>query len=282
MQSNTLPLISVVIAVFNGAKTLQQCIDSVVHQTYKNIELIIIDGGSRDGTCKLLEENGERINYWVSEPDSGIYEAWNKGLQQTRGEWICFIGADDFFWNDQVLEKIGVQLAALPAEARVAYSQMMVLNHDDEGLYSIGAPWDEVSERFRQIMCIPHPGLMHRRSVFSEHGNFDASFRIAGDYELLLRELKDKRAFFMPGVIAVGMRHGGISSDPKNALAALREVRRAQKMHGQGLPGRIWLMAVTRVYIRLILWNLVGEKLTRKVLDIGRRIMGQRPHWTRT
>jgi glycosyltransferase involved in cell wall biosynthesis len=282
MQDKTQPVISVIIAVFNGAKTLQQCIDSVARQTYKNVELIIIDGGSNDGTVGMLEARRGDIAYWISEPDKGIYNAWNKGVRQANGEWICFIGADDFFWDEQVLEKIAAQLTGVPVGVNVAYGKIMLLNEQDEALYSIGDPWNEVKDRFRQVMCIPHPGLMHRRKLFAEHGDFDESFRIAGDYELLMRELPRKSGFFLPGIVAVAMRHGGISSDPKNVLVALNEVRRAQKKHGQALPGPIWLMAVLRVYIRLILWRVVGESTTRKLLDVGRRLMGQRPHWTRT
>ncbi|MEQ1667696.1 MAG: glycosyltransferase [Sulfuriferula sp.] len=96
MNHASTPLISIIIAVYNGKATLQQCIDSVVQQTYSNKELIIIDGGSKDGTVELLEENRNKFSYWESEPDRGIYNAWNKGLTQAKGEWICFLGADCF------------------------------------------------------------------------------------------------------------------------------------------------------------------------------------------
>lgn len=104
-------MISIIVAVFNGKITLQHCIDSVAQQTYPNKELIIIDGGSKDGTVNLLEENRNKISYWISEPDRGIYNAWNKGLEQTTGKWIIFLGADDYLWDVRVLERglIGVQ-----------------------------------------------------------------------------------------------------------------------------------------------------------------------------
>jgi glycosyltransferase involved in cell wall biosynthesis len=87
MTSNeSQPLLTVIVAAFNGAKTLQQCIDSVVQQTYGNKERIIIDGGSRDGTVDLLKKNDCAISYWVSESDNGIYHAWNKGLSRAKGE----------------------------------------------------------------------------------------------------------------------------------------------------------------------------------------------------
>ena len=99
MREQSQPLFTIIIAVFNGAKTLQQCIDSVAQQSYPNKQLIIIDGGSTDGTVELLQANDQSISYWVSEPDAGIYNAWNKGLKQANGEWICFLGADDYFYQ---------------------------------------------------------------------------------------------------------------------------------------------------------------------------------------
>lgn len=282
MKNEPRPLISVIVAVFDGAATLQQCIDSVAQQTYPNKELIIIDGGSKDGTVDLLEANREHISYWISEPDSGIYNAWNKGLSRAKGEWICFLGADDFLWDAQVLERMAAQLVMIPPGIRVAYGQIMLLNNRGENLYPIGEPWKKVKERFKQIMCVPHPGLMHRRSLFEQHGNFDESFRIAGDYELLLRELKTADAFFVPDVILTAMRQGGVSSDPANSLVGIRELRVAQRKNGQRWPGRIWLMAMASAYIRLLLWNLLGERAARRILDFGRQIMGLPAFWTQT
>lgn len=276
------PLISVIVAVYNGGNTLQQCIDSFARQTYPNKELIIIDGGSKDGTVELLKKNNNSINYWISEPDHGIYNAWNKGLQQAKGEWICFLGADDYFWNGLVLEKMGERLAKIPADVRVVYGQIMLLSNEGESLYPIGGAWQEAKGCFRQVMSIPHPGLMHRRSLFEQRGVFDESFRIAGDYEFLLRELKSADAIFIPDLISVGMRQGGISSSSSNSLKMMWEARRAQKLHGQYLPGLIWIMAVARIYIRVILWNSLGEQRAKKLLDLGRRLKGLPPYWTKT
>lgn len=280
--TGSIPLITIIIAVFNGTKTLQQCIDSVANQTYPNKELIIIDGGSTDGTIDLLKKNNHHITYWISEPDRGIYNAWNKALAQAKGEWICFLGADDFFFNTRVLEQMAVHLAIIPANIRVAYSQVMLLNNDGKTLYPIGEPWGKIKERFKQVMCIPHQGVMHRRSMFEQNGKFDESFRIAGDYELLMRELKTGDAVFIPDLITTGMRQGGISSDPENTLVTMREIRRAQKMHGQQWPGWIWFAAMTRVYVRFFLWRILGENLTRKALDAYRRILGLPAYWTKT
>jgi hypothetical protein len=123
---------------------------------------------------------------------------------------------------------------------------------------------------------------MHRHSFFKDKGNFDESFRIAGDYEIMLRELKNAEAVFLPDVITVGMRQGGVSSSPANTIATMREVRRAQKLHGFNSMGIYSVLAITQIYVRLFLWNLIGEKKARKVLDLARRLKGLPPYWTKT
>lgn len=276
-------MISIVVAVFNGGATLQQCIDSVAQQTYPQKELIIIDGGSDDGTVELLEANNHKISYWSSEPDRGIYHAWNKALRKANGEWICFLGADDYFWDANVLTRMNNHLEKLPYDIRIAYGQIMLVNSHGESLYPVGEPWEKIRQRFKERMCIPHQGVMHRRSLFERHGTFNESFRIVGDYEFLLRELKTADAVFLSDLIAVGMRQGtGKSSSPAAALLSLNETRRAQRLHGQRLPSLRWVMSWIKVHLRMVIWRMVGEEMARKVLDLGRRLLGQPDHWTRT
>lgn len=274
------PLFSVIVAVFNGKDYLQACIDSFWDQAYKNKQLIIIDGGSTDGTVDIIRSNNSKIDYWISEPDRGIYHAWNKGLEQATGDWICFLGADDYFWQHNVLEDLASQLQKLPENIRVAYGKIALVTKRGSLLYMLGEPWLVSGKNFDQGMTIPHPGTMHHKSIFEQHGGFDESFRIAGDYELLLRELKSGEASFVPLVIA-GMRLGGISSDPGNSLMQLKEVRRAQRKHGYRLPGLLWLFSVGRIYVRLVLGKIIGEKKTRQVLDWTRSLAGKPAHWTR-
>jgi len=123
---------------------------------------------------------------------------------------------------------------------------------------------------------------MHRRALFADHGNFDETFRIAGDYEFLLRELKSNDAFYIHGIVMTVMRQGGVSTDPENTLLGLREVRRAQIKNGLHRPGLGWRMALLRTYVRLLLWRFLGEKQARRMLDVGRHLMGLPAYWTRT
>lgn len=276
------PLISVIVATFNNEGTVRHCIDSVAGQTYLHTELIIIDGGSTDGTVKILQASAEKIAFWVSEPDRGIYHAWNKGLPQATGEWICFLGADDFFWETTVLARIAEQLGFLSPNIRVVYGQNMLVTTEGENHYPMGAPWASVKDKFLAGTCLPHPGMMHHRSLFDQYGPFDESFRIAGDYEMLLRELKTADALFVPNLIIAGVRQGGISSNPDSALLILSETRRAQRRHGQRFPPLYWMWSVIKVSLRLLLWRVFGERVARNALDLGRQMLDQPRHWTKT
>jgi glycosyltransferase involved in cell wall biosynthesis len=282
MNKQSAPLISVIVAVLNGSKTLQQCIESIANQTYRKIEIIVIDGGSKDGSVAILELNREKIAYWISEKDTGVYNAWNKGLRKSRGEWIIFLGADDYFLNDLVMEQIAIRLETIPNEFRLVYSRVMLIGVDGEAIFSVGEPWDIGRDRFKKGVCLPHQGVVHRRSLFDQNGKFDESFRIGGDYELMLRELKTADAVFIPDIIATGMRQGGLSSNPASSINAMLDIRRAQKMHTQYIPSLLWLKAMVRIYFRLLLWNSIGEGATRKLFDLGRRFMGLPAYWTRT
>lgn len=276
------PLITVIVAVYNGEDTLQQCIDSVANQTYPNKQLIIVDGDSNDGTVQLLKDNREKIDYWISEPDSGVYNAWNKGLKQANGDWICFLGTDDYFWDEAVLDKLSVALVDIPPGVRLAYAQVMLIGTNDEVLFPVGESWDTFRERFHEGACLPHQGVLHRHDLFQQIGEFDESFRIGGDYEIMLRELKAAEAMFIPDIIVAAMRQGGLSSNPAETVQAMLDIRRAQKMHGQNWPSFFWIKAMARVYLRLLLWKIVGGDMARKILDLGRRLKGAPPYWTRT
>lgn len=272
---------SIIIAVRNGEGTLQRCLDSVAAQTWANRETIVVDGGSTDGTVEILRRNASRLAYWVSEPDRGICHAWNKGLAQARGDWVCFLGSDDFLWAPDTLERLAPALARAYPPVRVVYGQTALVNGDGAEMQRIGEDWLSAKERFAEIMCLPHTGLMHHRSLFAAHGEFDESFRIGGDYEMLLRELRAGEALFVPDLLVAGMRHGGLSSDPAGSLEMMREFRRAQLKQGLRRPGRRWLAAMARAHVRVWLWRILGRRISPYVFDLLRLAGGKKPYWTR-
>ena len=283
MNTNMNPYISVIVAVFNGERTLSQCLESITQQTCRDIELIVIDGGSSDESVSILKRNDSLIQYWISQPDRGVYHAWNKALQHAKGEWVCFLGADDFFWNKHVLKRMLDLLDQVSPNVDLVYGQVMLLTSDGTPIYPIGQGWGDIGAQLKKMMCIPHPGSMHRRTLFESHGLFDEAYRIAGDYEMFLRAFVDNQTqeFFIPDFVTVGMRHGGLSSNPRNSLLALREMRIAQKMHGVALPSGTWILAIILVCTRLLVWRVLGEKNGKTVIDIARRMMGLPAYWSK-
>jgi glycosyltransferase involved in cell wall biosynthesis len=207
-----LPLVSVVTAVFNGRSYIQDCLESVLNQNYPNIEHIVMDGGSTDGTLEVLRQYDDRIALWKSEPDKGVYDAWNKALTEARGEWICFLGADDEFLPGAVSAYMA--LAASHPEAEYLNSRERWL-HADGYERTRGKPWTWPG--ILRQMCMAHVGSMHRRTLFDRLGTYDLSFGTAADYELLLRARGTLRTAYMP-ITTVMMRGGGMT-EGRSALA---------------------------------------------------------------
>lgn len=252
------PRISVVIATLNGEAGLQRALDSVAAQTYPHLEVVAMDGGSRDATVDILRRNEARLAYWESSPDTGIYHAWNKALDHVTGDWVCFLGADDWYAGPDVMAQVADAITEDGAAHRVYYGHMDK-HQDDGGVYHARErPWTaRRRNRFRRGVMFPHPAAFHDRTIFEEFGRFDESFRIAGDYELLLRVLKQGEGAKLVDALVVNMTAGGMSQDPRNRLRIVREVHRARykqgvaKRPGWQSPGFYRLLVRTWVTYRL-------------------------------
>ena len=250
------PLITIIIATLNCADTIKRCLESIVSQTYPYKELIVMDGGSRDATVEILANSQNNINYWESKPDRGIYHAWNKALKHSHGEWICFLGADDFFWNNHVLADLGPYLKkSEDSGIRVVYGQAARVNSHGHILKLNGKPWKKIQWLMRHGMPLhlPHPGMMHHRSLFERHGLFDETFVIAGDYEFLLRELKDGSALFVEGLRTVGSQIGGIADVSR--LKTNMETARAIKKNGLKRFSWVWTAVFARAFARKLWYD---------------------------
>lgn len=242
--------ISVIVAVFNGAKTLQTCLDSINSQTYSNRELIIMDGGSTDATIEILTKNTAKISYWESSPDRGIYHAWNKALAHATGDWIYFLGADDLFHDIYVLEKFVSLMSDVKEPPLIAYAQIEYCKGESRTV--LGSRWVEIRTTLLSIMCIPHQGTFHHRELFARCGGFDEHYRIAGDYHLLLKSLRFEAPLFLNNFLVADQYAGGMSSERSTRWKVLREFRMAQKE--LGYPMRIkWMWE----YVKAQIWRVL-------------------------
>jgi len=279
------PRLSIITAVYNGKKYIEQCIDSIQTQTYGDVQHIIIDGGSTDGTQEILQKydhDHERL-YWVSEPDRGIYHAWNKGLAMATGEWIAFVGADDRLWNDHALENMVKYLdTALRQNIRYVYGKVNLISAgSDNSIISIwGEPWELAKKKILQYMTVTHCCAFHHRSLFEEYGNFNEQFRITGDYEFLLRAFVKGNGALFTGEVTAAMRIGGISANLRSRLTLARENILARRLNHLP-PGFRHRIQVGKAHLANALSRIIGAKNLNRLTDTYRGLTGKDKIWSK-
>ena len=220
---------SIIIATMNAEALLERAILSGLTQVYPQYEIIVQDGGSTDGTLDILKRFKGRIN-WVSEPDTGVYDAWNKALARAAGDWAIFLGADDFLLDQEVLAKCAVYLKRLPPEVLFAYGGL-VIRKNDSGAYVMELSLARMYHMFLSDMGLPFPATFVRVSALKEHG-FDSGFKIAGDFDFAARLISPYNAVRLPVRVTV-MEWGGLSTNPKHRHTLQEERLRV-------LRTRIW------------------------------------------
>lgn len=184
--------ISLVTVSYNSAKTIEDTIQSVLSQTWKDVEYLIIDGGSTDGTCDIVKKYRDSIAGFVSEPDYGIYDAMNKGIRLATGDVIGFLNADDVYTNKMVLEKVATAFIELDVDS--VYGDLCYVAHDN--MNKVVRYWKAgrfTPTSFRRGWMPPHPTFFVKKAVLDNYGAFDPTFRLSGDYELILRLLYKHR-----------------------------------------------------------------------------------------
>lgn len=270
-----LPKISIIISTFNASTTLEKCLSSIFEQSYKNWELIIIDGQSTDNTVSILKQYSKHIKYWISEADTGIYNAWNKALNHITGGWTYFLGGDDYLWNSSVLQSVAPVLRDQNAQYRVIYGRIALIAKGGKILGYKGQGWEETKKTFFRSMTLPHQGLFQATSLFKEHGHFDEEFKISGDYEFLLRELVYKDAYFIPNIIVAGMLENGVSSKPENVITMLKEDYRAQVKHGLLKNPFDKNYRLAKIILRTKLTHYLGVRKLTRIVNIYRFLAGK-------
>lgn len=215
------PTFSIILACFNAAKTIEKCFDSIRLQPREEFQLIVIDGGSEDNTATLIESNKDIIDAWISEPDEGIYDAWNKGLKHAAGEWILFVGADDYLLPHALKTYKDFIIGNDVSGVYYISSKAQIVSAQGERRRVFGWPWEW--KVFRNKHVVAHPGSLHHRSLFERFGAYDTSYQIAGDYELLLRPKEKLNARFL-NKITVEITEGGMST----GFSVCKETRRAR------------------------------------------------------
>ena len=240
---------SIITIVYNNVDTIADCMDSVIGQTYKNIEYIIIDGGSTDGTIDLIKKYGNKISKFTSEPDHGIYYAMNKGISLATGDVIGFLNADDFYTDNSVIKKVVENFGSNSVDScygdihYVKRNNISVITRNwKSGEFSIG--------KFKKGWFPPHPTFFVKRDIYNKFGNFNTSFKFSADVELMVRFLCNHNVStcYIPKVL-IKMRDNGESNKSYSNIAkSVWECYKAMKVNG---------MNVTYLYIlRTLIFRL--------------------------
>ena len=202
--------ITIITVCYNSAKSIKQTILSLSGQTHKDLEYIIVDGDSKDDTLEIIIKHQNIITRWISEPDHGLYDAMNKGIQMATGDLIGIINSDDTFNSNTVLAEIAAFHTANDIDASIGN----ILQHNDHGMIIrsyTSKNWNP--EKLAIGSMPPHPSIFFKRTLFEEFGSYLLDFKIAADYELIIRFfLKNKISWKYSGITTHKMLTGGVSS----------------------------------------------------------------------
>lgn len=216
--------ISVITAVYNNRANIAGALDSILGQSYPYVETVVVDGASTDGTKELLLDYEERLSVLISEADEGIYDALNKGVRRARGDIVGFLHSDDIFGDKEVLNRIAAAFAD-PAVNAVYGDLVYVRREDPNKVVRYWRPGKFLRRKLVMGWMPPHPTLYFRRSFLESIGSFDARYKIAADYDYILRSFSRAEfvATYIP-VVLVRMRVGGSSNKSlENIIRKSRE-----------------------------------------------------------
>lgn len=264
------PLISVITVVYNGANCLEQAIASVINQDYNNIEYLIIDGGSSDGTLDIIRKHEERIDYWVSESDNGIYDAMNKGIRLASGELIGLLNSDD--WYEQgALRRV--------ADAYITFAQNTMIVGDAFIIEEeMGIRYRVISnQNFWRGLPFPHQALFVPKAVYQNVGMYDLRYRLSSDYDFLLRCVSAGVALHHLEYVLVNYRLAGQSN--RKPMVTLNESRVINKRYFGFISIPHWKFLVlfsksaTLEVLQHIIRLLFGERLLKKARTVYMKIV---------
>lgn len=194
------PLISLVTVCYNAENLLADTLQSAINQSYKNIELVIVDGNSKDNTLQVAKRFQSHIGTLITEPDKGIYDAMNKGIKAAKGEWIYFLNAGDSLINDHILDDVFTH--SIPPDSLFIYGKVQTLN-EPTGVNYIAGEKVSFSDFFNKYP-ICHQATFTHKEAFAKFGNYDSNLRLAADTEWFARVFKShsNQTFFIDKTIA--------------------------------------------------------------------------------
>ena len=201
------PLLTIVTINFNNSNGLKKTIQSVVDQTSTSFEFVVIDGASTDSSVSVIKQFADRIDFWTSESDFGIYDAMNKGIRKSNGNYVCFLNSGDYFASSESVNIIVSMIISTNSD--LIYCDTNIVNTDGTTLFTrVHGVVDNIT--LLQAM-INHQSLFVKRNLFDKYGLFDLSFKIKADHDWLIRIARSKpRVTYLPKIL-VCYEEGGLS-----------------------------------------------------------------------
>ncbi len=226
------PKLSIVTINLNNVNGLKKTVESVIFQKFQDHEYIVIDGGSTDGSSELLQQYNEKIAYWISETDSGVFQAMNKGIRNAKGDYLLFLNSGDFLLHDFVLSHV---FKDNPSED-ILCGTSLITNNGEPLYYS--SPPDEFNLRFFCNRNIPHQSTFIKKRLFEHYGYYREDFKLKADYEFWIRTIIIHNCTTRRlNIVISDYNLEGISSDPGNVSLARSEMKVAMEAN---IPAAIW------------------------------------------
>jgi glycosyltransferase involved in cell wall biosynthesis len=215
------PKFSIITVTYNAEKVLEDTIQSVIFQTYRNVEYIIVDGASKDHTLEIVNKYHNRINKVISEPDKGLYDAMNKGIQLATGDYLCFLNAGDKFHDSETLQKVVHTLKGqeLPD---VIYGETAIVDEEGHFLHMrrLSAPAHLNWKSFKQGMLVCHQAFFANRELAINH-LYDLQYRFSADFDWCIRIMKKAKCLHNTRLTLIDYLNEGMTT--KNHKASLKE-----------------------------------------------------------
>lgn len=247
------PFFSVIVATYNAAHCIQSCISSVTSQSDRSWELLISDGASSDATIEIVQRNSDQVAWFRSGQDKGIYDAWNLALQHCRGEYVMFLGADDRLSDNRALERLREAVGIARPDIVTSRGRLLLAGGRNPLVFGRAYDWRLLGRR----MVVCHPGMLHSRRLFLEHGPFDSDYRIAGDLEFLTRLPKGTTSLDVD-TVTVDISDGGVSR--LQIFKRLREQRLLLSRNPRFGPFRAWIIWLDRL-VRVPVAAILGKPI---------------------
>lgn len=276
------PFFSIITSTLNVMDTIKRCVSSVASQTFHDYEHIVVDGASTDGTAEFLDSKRDLFSVLISEPDTGIYNAWNKALRHAHGEWVLFLGADDILADENVLRDVAGFLGEQKIHDGILYGDLMLLSNVTlQETEIIHLPPEKLCSRsFLELhpRIPPHPAVFHHRDLFSNQPAFDESYKISADSKHMLYFICKNRLpiRYIPRIINK-MTVGGISSSI--GIQVVFEERRLLRELRIPIPLFASLWALCKTLLKGFVLKVMGEQTAYRMIDFVRGLKGKPRIW---